>query len=195
MSQNSEDPDKTPDSGSAEGSKDDLLDDLENIRSLLDKEQLQAAAAAEDAQSEVPSPVPLLDDVIGGGLGVDESPLTERTADIESIDGLDDDLFAALLSDAWKSSATAMLKETRADIEANRESWSPEHTDSLNEALRIRIDETLKVWLAELVRSNLTDLRETLLKAVDDQLKQEIKTFLAENARASDTNTDDNYGQ
>jgi hypothetical protein len=193
VSRDSEKQNKTHDSNAGERSKDDLLDDLENIRSLLDKEQLQAASS-EDSQATV-SPVPLLDDVVGGGLGVDESPLTERTADIENAGGLDDDLFAALLSDAWKSSATEMLKETRADIEANRETWRPEHTDSLNEALRVRIDETLKVWLAELVRSNLSDLRDTLLKAVDDQLKQEIKTFLAAKASPSDTTADDKYGQ
>lgn len=194
MNQDSDKPDTTPDSNAGERSKDDLLDDLENIRSLLDKEQLKNAAS-DEANSEPVNPVPLLDDVVGGGLGLDESPLTERTADIEDVGGLDDDLFAALLGDAWKTSAAEMLKETRADIEANRERWSPEHTDSLNEALRVRIDETLKVWLAELVHSNLADLRDTLLRAIDDQLKQEIKTFLAEKANPSDPTADDKYGQ
>ncbi len=194
MNQDSDKPDTTPDSNAGERSKDDLLDDLENIRSLLDKEQLKNAAS-DEANSEPVNPVPLLDDVVGGGLGLDESPLTERTADIEDVGGLDDDLFAALLGDAWKTSAAEMLKETRADIEANRERWSPEHTDSLNEALRVRIDETLKVWLAELVHSNLTDLRNTLLRAIDDQLKQEIKTFLAEKANPSDPTADDTYGK
>lgn len=139
--------------------------------------------------------MPLLDDVVGGGLGVDESPLTERTATIDSQGGIDDDLFQALLGDAWKTSAAQMLKETRADIEANRETWAPENTDSLNEALRVRIDDTLRVWLQDLVRQNMLDLRNTLLSAIDDQLKQELKKILAQKADPSDNGTNDNHGK
>lgn len=179
----------------AEKSKDDLLDDLETIRSLLDKEQAQAAEAAETDETSSQDPVPLLDDVVGGGLGVDESPLTERTATIDTQGGLDDDLFQALLGDAWKTSAAQMLKETRADIEANRDIWAPENTDSLNEALRVRIDDTLRVWLQDLVRQNMLDLRNTLLGAIDDQLKQEIKKFLAQKANHSDNGTNDKHGK
>jgi hypothetical protein len=176
----------------AEKSKDDLLDDLETIRSLLDKEQAQGAQTDDESTA---TPVPLLDDVVGGGLGVDESPLTERTATIDSQGGIDDDLFQALLGDAWKTSAAQMLKETRADIEANRETWAPENTDSLNEALRVRIDDTLRVWLQDLVRQNMLDLRNTLLSAIDDQLKQELKKILAQKADPSDNGTNDNHGK
>ena len=179
----------------AEKSKDDLLDDLETIRSLLDKEQAQAAQGAQTDDESTATPVPLLDDVVGGGLGVDESPLTERTATIDSQGGIDDDLFQALLGDAWKTSAAQMLKETRADIEANRDTWAPENTDSLNEALRVRIDDTLRVWLQDLVRQNMLDLRNTLLSAIDDQLKQELKTILAQKANPSDNGTNDNHGK
>jgi len=179
----------------AEKSKDDLLDDLETIRSLLDKEQAQAAQGAQTDDESTATPVPLLDDVVGGGLGVDESPLTERTATIDSQGGIDDDLFQALLGDAWKTSAAQMLKETRADIEANRETWAPENTDSLNEALRVRIDDTLRVWLQDLVRQNMLDLRNTLLSAIDDQLKQELKKILAQKADPSDNGTNDNHGK
>jgi len=179
----------------AEKSKDDLLDDLETIRSLLDKEQAQAAQGAQTDDESTATPVPLLDDVVGGGLGVDESPLTERTATIDSQGGIDDDLFQALLGDAWKTSAAQMLKETRADIEANRETWAPENTDSLNEALRVRIDDTLRVWLQDLVRQNMLDLRNTLLSAIDDQLKQELKKILAQKADPSDNGTTDNHGK
>jgi hypothetical protein len=179
----------------AEKSKDDLLDDLETIRSLLDKEQAQAAQGAQTDDESTATPVPLLDDVVGGGLGVDESPLTERTATIDSQGGIDDDLFQALLGDAWKTSAAQMLKETRADIEANRETWAPENTDSLNEALRVRIDDTLRVWLQDLVRQNMLDLRNPLLSAIDDQLKQELKKILAQKADPSDNGTNDNHGK
>ena len=183
------------DQNPAEKSKDDLLDDLETIRSLLDKEQAQAAQGAQTDDESTATSVPLLDDVVGGGLGVDESPLTERTATIDSEGGFDDDLFQALLGDAWKTSAAQMLKETRADIEANRDTWAPENTDSLNEALRVRIDDTLRVWLQDLVRQNMLDLRNTLLSAIDDQLKQELKTILAQKANPSDNGTNDNHGK
>ena len=62
--------------------------------------------------------VPMLDDVVAGGLSLDESPLSERTVIDVVQGGLDDDLFQALLTDAWKDSAAAMLK-TAAQISNN----------------------------------------------------------------------------
>jgi hypothetical protein len=176
-------------------SKDDLLDDLETIRSLLDKEQAPAADSSEDDDESGQTSVPQLDDVVGGVMGIDESPLTERTATLDTQGGLDDDLFQALLGDAWKTSAAQMLKETRADIEANRHTWAPEDTDSLNAALRVRIDDTLRVWLQDLVRQNMLDLRNTLLSAIDDQLKQEIEKALAQKANHSDNGTNETHGK
>lgn len=124
--------------------------------------------------------VPLLEDVIGGGLGIDEAPLDAPLIMDDAPGRLDDELFRTLLGDAWKTSASQILETTRAEIEAYRENWAPEDTDALNDALRVRIDDTLKHWLRDLVRDNMHDLRTALLSAIDNQLKQEISRFLAQ---------------
>jgi len=165
--------------GKPQPAKDALLEDLESIRTALEKDRRDASddtpgqepTAMDDQASES---VPLLDDVVAGGLQLDEISLSRpiHIGDYEG--GLDDALFEALLGDSWKTSAEALLEAGRAEIEAHRNRWAPEDTDKLNEALRERIDATLKLWLREVVSRNLDDLRQTLLAAVAAELKSRV---------------------
>jgi hypothetical protein len=202
---------RDPRDDEADTSKEHLLEDLETIRTLLDRKpdeeldktldieldealdmspdrksddesvgQRQGNAPVPESEDAPGSPVPLLDDMIGGDLGIDEAPLDAPLIMDDAPGTLDDELFRTLLGDAWKSSASKILQTTRAEIEAYRENWAPEDTDALNDALRVRIDDTLKHWLRGLVRDNMHDLRTALLTAIDDQLKQEISRFLSD---------------
>lgn len=178
--------------------KTELLDDLESIRSLLEKDrhQRQHPGTTGAPTGETEEQVPMLDDVVAGGLSIDESPLTERSVMEEGPGGLDDTLFAALLGDSWKKSAASLLQDSRAEIERHRAHWTPADTDALNEALKIRIDETLRSWLRETVRRNMDQLREQLLEVIQDQLEVEISHTLGDRKSGStdsDNPADEDY--
>lgn len=169
-----------------------LLGDLESIRTLLDEQDDGSAAAAEDIahDSAVPEPqpedlpsdddVPLLEDVVHGGVSLKETFFAGEGDFVENEDagGLDDDIFKALLSDEWRDSARGLLDEARGVIEQHQNEWTPEHTDELNAALKVRIDETLERWLHELVQRHIGDLRETLLRSVGDELEHAVRQRL-----------------
>ncbi|HEX7036676.1 MAG TPA: hypothetical protein VF210_12930 [Pseudomonadales bacterium] len=154
----------------------DLLGDLESIRSLLD----------DDADDDVP----LLEDVVHGGVSVNETFLAgegdfSETGDPSS--GLNDDLFKALLSDEWRESARELLDEARAAIERHQAEWTPRHTDELNQALRARIDSTVQEWLQAVVRERVDELRQTLLAAVSEQIRSTIAEQFGRDAKDEDT--------
>lgn len=180
-----------------------LLGDLESIRSLLEESEAharaggrrdgpseQAAASSEGQQEEPPAQpepppepqdldqdVPLLEDVVHGGVSVSESFVSGEGDFAESAgepSALDEDIFKALLSDEWRESARDMLDQARAAIERHQTEWTPEHTDELNAALRVRIDETVERWLQEAVASRIDELRQTLLAAVSAQIAETI---------------------
>ena len=164
-----------------------ILDDLESIRDLLDEGEVddtdskKAASDETDADSRIrddTESIPILDDVVDGGISINESPLGRRT----SIEGANEAVFDtnaidALLGDEWRKSAAEILEATRADIEAARERWSPQDTDELNEALKIRIDQTVDHWLAEVLAAKIGELRTRLT----DALKEEARALLEEN--------------
>jgi len=172
----------------SDASKEHLLEDLETIRTLLDREHdAEPGEALADGRGETQGEE--LDKTLDIELDKALDIGSDRESDGESVDQpstgtltpeLDDELFRTLLGDAWRTSASQILETTRAEIEAYRENWAPEDTDALNNALRVRIDDTLKHWLRDLVRDNMHDLRTALLSAIDDQLKQEISRFLAQ---------------
>ncbi|MEQ8483306.1 MAG: hypothetical protein RIB46_02990 [Pseudomonadales bacterium] len=152
-----------------------LLGDLESIRSLLQPPD------GEEPEDEVPDDeVPLLEDVVHGGVSVNESFLSgegDFTASEDS-SGLNEDLFKALLSDDWRDSARDLLDQARAAIEQHQNEWTPAHTDELNQALKVRIDETLQAWLRDLVQSRMDDLRATLLAAMEREIEDVVSARL-----------------
>ncbi len=152
-----------------------LLGDLESIRTLLDEDRAaDADAPAEDRDDDVP----LLEDVVRGGVSVNETFLSGEGDFAETADadpGLNEEIFKALLSDEWRQSAREMLDQARAAIERHQNDWTPEHTDELNAALKVRIDETVQRWLQEVVQSRMDELRKALLAAVGAELDAMVR--------------------
>jgi hypothetical protein len=160
-----------------------LLGDLESIRSLLDETEdasedaaeREDAAAAEDTgeADDSDEDVPLLEDVVHGGVSVKETFLTGQGdfTDSGAASGLNEEVFKALLSDEWRESARDLLDEARAAIEKYQTDWTPQHTDELNQALKTRIDETVEQWLRDVVLSRIDELRRELLQAVSEQIR------------------------
>ncbi len=143
---------------------DELIEDLESIKGLFDEEQTETNAADEDTD------VPLLDDPLVDGLTIDE--------------GLPDDTFKALLDDAWQDSVDDLLTDARNRITQNSELWQPEDTDELAEALKIRIDASVKSWLAQTLEQNIGALRTHLVSELSDELLAHLRQKLN---KAADT--------
>lgn len=180
---------KDPDDQNTEDNRDDspdeLLGDLESIKELLNEEEQAAAQSTE---------VPLLDDMVDGAYTLEESssllsatpvlgggrrPASGRSRSADAPGRyMSEDLFDALLGDQWKSSASDILTEARGAIEAHRNAWTPDDTDELNEALRVRIDETLTEWLKETVRERMDDLRAALLETAEATIDEKIRGLI-----------------
>lgn len=188
---------KTRDDGQKDDQQsdpDELLGDLESIKELLDEEDAQAADRDSDEAAPEATDVPLLDDMVDGAYTLDDSASLlsatpalgggrrARGAAAASRDGenryLSEDLFDTLLGDRWKRSASDILTEARGAIEAHRNDWTPDDTDELNEALRVRIDETLTEWLKETVASRLDELHAVLLSAAEATINEKIRSLI-----------------
>lgn len=168
---------------------DELLGDLESIKELLDEQE-----DSDEAGSGI-ADVPLLDDMVDGAYTLDDSDSllsatpalgggrrsrTPPDSENKEAEGryLSQDLFDTLLGDKWKASASDILTEARGAIEAHRNDWTPEDTDELNAALRVRIDETLTEWLKETVRTRMDELHAVLLETAEATIDEKIRALL-----------------
>ena len=162
---------------------DELLDDLESIRDLLEEDdelteiEGSSPAPAEDAEpdEDTAQNVPMLDDVVQGALELDEAPMEEapltqigELSEEESEHILDDDTITALMGDSWKESADHILAGARSTILAAADDWSPQQTDELARALEVRIDAAVRRWLGARLSAQLAGLRAELLAVLRD---------------------------
>lgn len=179
-----------------EDSPEELLGDLESIKEILNEEESGAtpdSAAKEQADPE--ADVPMLEDMIGGAYQLDDSSSLLSATPVLGSGGrrrsryLSEDLFDALLGEQWKSSASDILTGARGAIEAHRNQWTPEDTGELNEALRIRIDETLNEWLKATIAARLDELHAELLRAAESVIEEKIRALIA--ARAGQLDSED----
>lgn len=165
-----------------------LLGDLESIRSLLEEEEQKKEAEGkrpegrahgqEAAEPTGDDDVPLLEDVVHGGVSVNETFLSGQGdfEESEGSSGLNEEIFKALLSDEWRESARELLDEARSVIEKHQTEWTPAHTDELNQALKVRIDETVQQWLQQVVQERLHELRGELLGALNAEIQATIRS-------------------
>jgi hypothetical protein len=167
-----------------------ILDDLESIKDLLDDEAVASQEASGD-HAEAEEPVPILDDLVEGALSVTEADFdrTGPASDGREPGRVDQAVFDALLGDEWKAAASGLLTEARGAIEAHRNEWTPEDTDELNEALRVRIDETLTAWLRQTIAERVHELRTELLEVAEGVITERIA--LLEARRQDDRATED----
>jgi hypothetical protein len=139
-----------------------LLGDLESIRSLLEE-----AEAGERPQAEPDDEVPLLEDVVQGGVSINEAFLAgEVFEDTGNASGLNDVIFDALMSDQWRETAREVLDAAHRAIDAPEGAWTSDGGDERNAAIMACIDETLQRWLRQAVLNGMDDLRRELLTAV-----------------------------
>ncbi len=175
--------DTPQDPDAPEGSPDELLGDLESIKEILDEEQAAAPADGAGPENDADAGVPLLDDMVDGAYQLQDTSSFLSATPVLGGGGsrrsryLSQDVFDALLGEEWKSSASDILTEARGAIEAHRTRWTPEDTDELNQALRVRIDETLTEWLKATVTERLDELHAELLRAADAVIDEKIRAL------------------
>ncbi len=163
--------------------QDALLGDLENIRALLDEEQQaleHQASTDNDVEATPETNVPLLEDVIAGGIAVEEQFLTGAVTletESEEFPGLDEEMIEALMGDEWRAATRKIFNEARQKIDDHEGTWTPDATDELNDALKVRIDATVERWLHQLVADNIDALRQQLVGALGKELTHLLEDF------------------
>jgi len=147
---------------------DEIIEDLESLKDLFDESQATT-------DPEFPD-VPLLDDA-----------LEEDNHDA----GISADTFKALLDDTWQESVEQVLDKARQTITQNSAEWFPDDTDELAQALKVRIDVSVKAWLAETLQANISGLRTHIVQALSDELLSHLHQRLGPKD-ANDQNSDHN---
>jgi K+-sensing histidine kinase KdpD len=143
-------------------SEDELLGDLESLRSILDEED---ELAPQDDEA-----VPLLDDVVADAADAEE-PSGAGPG------GMDDDLFQALLSDDWRKSAAAIIEQAAAAL-GQADAWTPQEIAAIQRALRLEQNETLNQWISDALDRHADALRAELLEAFSGELKPALEGIL-----------------
>lgn len=146
-----------------------LLGDLESIRSLLEGD------VARSSRETAPAPeddIPTLDDVVdAAALHAEQSARVERAPFATApAAGLADDAFDALLGDQWREKADRILEDARARLDERVTTWSTSEANDFMQSLQSRLNEVVRGWLAEVVRRELEDLRETLTAAIEIEI-------------------------
>jgi hypothetical protein len=84
--------------------------------------------------------------------------------------GLPDEAFDALLGDEWRDQADRILEDARARLDDSAQRWSTQDANAFMTSLQARLNEVVRGWLAEVVRRELEDLRETLTAAIEIEI-------------------------
>ena len=152
-----------------------LVGDLESIRTLLDEKEHTANEPEIDDEPDADD-VPVLQDVVDGAFEVDESPLVRRVElNSQGTAILGDETIKALLGEEWKNHAADILAKAQDAASQAAAEWSPEQTDELGRALKVRLDGIVNTWLSRIVAEGIDDLREHLLDAIDAEVSRHIK--------------------
>jgi len=145
-----------------------LLGDLESIRTLLEPDGSKPARKAEPAEEEIPT----LDDVVDGEVSSGADAPLDRAALVTNRPkaGMPDEAFDALLGDEWRDAAERILEDARSRLDERAGQWSTDDANDFMKALQTRLNDVVHGWLAEVVRRELEDLRETLTAAIEIEI-------------------------
>ena len=151
-----------------------LLDDLESIKELLDEPDDDTTTPTLSQTNEVSEPVEDIEVV--------KVPVLEDSVEVSTDAGMSDKAFQTLLGDTWQESVEDLFEEARDTIEKNANDWLPEDTDSLSEALKVRIDASVRYWLEQILKANIGLLRERIIEELSTVILEHLKAKLERNA-------------
>jgi hypothetical protein len=166
-----------------ENSQNDLMDDLESIRKLLedDEDQVQDPPATNEAAAN-DIEVPVLEDIFDPD---PDLPATEIGATAITPTS-NERLMRALLGDTWRDSANKILEQAREVIHERQADLTPEAANWLNDALRSRIDETIRDWMGRIVVAHMAELHERVLADLSEALKATLDDIVKQHSESSD---------
>ena len=168
-----------------ENPQNDLMDDLESIRKLLedDEDPVQDPPATNEPVVQDVE-VPVLEDIFDPDPNPD-LPATEiGAAAITST--LDESLMRALLGDTWRDSANNILEQAREVIHERQADLTPEAANWLNDALKSRIDETIRDWMGRIVVAHMAELHERMLADLSEALKATLDDIVEQHSESFD---------
>jgi len=82
-----------------------------------------------------------------------------------------------LLSDDFHDATAEVMQRARGLINQHANNWSPQQTDDLANALRVRIDEAVASWIKVSLDAHALELQQRLLNAVRDELARHLEAF------------------
>ncbi len=159
-----------------------LMGDLESIKALLEENDISADSAL--WQIEVESvdlepvqeatqadQVPILTDALPADADLPEE-LTSTPVTSSSAKALD-----AIVGSDFHDATAQVMARARGLIEQHPNQWSPQQTDELSDALRVRIDDAVQEWISAALASHAGELQQRLVNAVHDELARHLESF------------------
>lgn len=158
-----------------------LMGDLESIKALLEEEDDLLSDPSWDIAMEPVQEVSVPEPPILTTKAPEPTPeLTEETVQEplqEPAPTTDAAALDALLGTEFQDAATKVMARARGLIEQHPNKWSPQQTDELSDALRVRIDGAVKEWISVSLAAHAGELQQRLLNAVRDELARHLEAF------------------
>ncbi|MEM7217936.1 MAG: hypothetical protein AAF515_06190 [Pseudomonadota bacterium] len=151
-----------------------LMVDLEVIRDLLHEEELQATEldpAAPPLEAMPPEDAPREDQP---ALEMQEIVVPEDLGGAFEAAAPASDVTSMLLGPEFAAQMATILGKARDTIEEHPTDWSPQQTDELVDALRVRIDDAVLAWVRESLATHTEELELRLLSAVHNELADHL---------------------
>ena len=161
-----------------------LMGDLESIKALLEEDELDAIPESlSEALNPLPEPVPeqILEaqpEPIDDNLSEDEEPVDSSATSALKIEP---EVISAsldtLLGNDFHDATAEVMQRARGLINQHANQWSPQQTDELADALRVRIDGAVAQWIKTSLDAHALELQQRLLNAVRDELARHLEAF------------------
>jgi len=83
----------------------------------------------------------------------------------------------ALLGEDFHDATAEVMQRARGLINQHANEWSPQQTDELADALRVRIDGAVEQWIQTSLAAHAGELQQRLLNAVRNELARHLEAF------------------
>ena len=162
---------------------DELLEDLEDLHGFLEEENIPELTDPEttrpdDLSEPIQDALPLLEEEIASDASDSDAA--------EPANRISDETIQTLLGDAWQDSADQLLADARQTISSHSTLWQPEDTDELNHALKVRIDDTVRHWLGDVLKAHIHLLHQQIVSNLAAELTLQINHKLNQDADPAD---------
>ena len=82
-----------------------------------------------------------------------------------------------MLGEEFHEASAEVMERARGLINQHANQWSPQQTDELADALRVRIDGAVEQWIQTSLSAHAAELQQRLLNAVRTELARHLEAF------------------